>query len=193
MQVLTISSITSFTSASVCFSRSSKSFESQIMPYLMTSPIPSAKISSESVESVSLSQSTSAGCLKAPTRFFPPEISTAVFPPTDESTCARSVVGIWIKSIPLRKQAAANPVISPTTPPPSAMMKSLRVMFCSQRKSKISLSVLMHFDCSPCGKTKASHSKPPARKDFSTSSRYSFATVSSVIITVFRDDTTSEI
>ena len=49
-------------------------------------------------------------------------------------------------------EAAAKPVISPTTPPPRATMMSLLVMPLLQRKSYISAKFSMHFDCSPFGK-----------------------------------------
>ena len=43
-----------------------------------------------------------------------------VLPPTELSTWANNVVGICTKSIPRNNVAAAKPVMSPTTPPPSA-------------------------------------------------------------------------
>ena len=43
---------------------------------------------------VSVSQRTRRGCQKAPQRFLPRERSTAVLPPTEESTAASRVVGI---------------------------------------------------------------------------------------------------
>lgn len=49
-------------------------------------------------------------------RFLPSGISTPVLPPTEESTCASRVVGIWHSETPRRKVAAAKPVMSPTTP-----------------------------------------------------------------------------
>ena len=51
-----------------------------------------------------------------------------VLPPTDESTWASSVVGIWMKSTPRRRMAAAKPVRSPMTPPPKATIVSRRSM-----------------------------------------------------------------
>ena len=41
-----------------------------------------------------------AGCQKAPMRFFPAGVSMAVLPPTEESTMARRVVGIWTNLTP---------------------------------------------------------------------------------------------
>ena len=44
-----------------------------------------------------------------------------VLPPTEESTCASSVVGICTKRMPRRTMLAAKPARSPITPPPSAI------------------------------------------------------------------------
>ena len=52
--------------------------------------------------------------------FLPSGWLMAVLPPTDESTCASSVVGTCTKGTPRMKQAAAKPAMSPTTPPPRA-------------------------------------------------------------------------
>ena len=41
--------------------------------------------------------------------------------------------GIWHSDTPRRKVAAAKPVMSPTTPPPSAIIKSFRVMPAASR------------------------------------------------------------
>ena len=49
-----------------------------------------------------------------------------VLPPTEESTCASSEVGIWMKFMPRRTMPAAKPARSPMTPPPSAMTASPR-------------------------------------------------------------------
>ncbi len=62
-----------------------------------------------------------------PIRFFPYFVSNPDFPPTDESTIARSVVGICTTLTPLRYVAPANAVMSPTTPPPNATITSLLV------------------------------------------------------------------
>ena len=66
-----------------------------MQPYLMTSAIPSEKVRSGRVARVSGSISTPLGCQKAPARFFPALRSTAVLPPTEESTWESRVVGIW--------------------------------------------------------------------------------------------------
>ncbi len=42
----------------------------------------------------------------------------AFLPPMEESTCARSVVGTATRFIPLLYTDDANPVKSPTVPPP---------------------------------------------------------------------------
>ena len=68
----------------------------------MTSAMPLIYSRSGRVFKVSGSQSTAEGCQKAPARFLPPLKLTAVFPPTEESTIASSVVGICIKPMPLR-------------------------------------------------------------------------------------------
>ena len=60
---------------------------------LATSASPLAHSRSGSEVSVSVSATTSSGCLKAPTRFLPAGRSTPVLPPTEESTWASSVVG----------------------------------------------------------------------------------------------------
>jgi hypothetical protein len=49
---------------------------------------------------MSRSASTRRGWWKAPIRFLPRGVSMAVLPPTDESTWASRVVGIWMKSMP---------------------------------------------------------------------------------------------
>ena len=169
---------------SAIFSKRDLSF---IIPYFIASAIPSARISGVSVLSVSLSQITSAGCLNAPTRFFPAGISIAVLPPTDESICARSVVGICTKSTPLRYVAAAKPAISPVTPPPKAMIISFLVISFCERKSYILFKVSEFFEVSPFGNTKRLNEKPFSASDFSTASQYKASTTSSVIITVFLD------
>lgn len=46
-----------------------------------------------------------------------------------ESTCASHGVGTCMNATPLMEQAAANPAISPTTPPPGAMMVESRLAF----------------------------------------------------------------
>ena len=93
---------------------------SKIAPYLTTSASPARSSRGGRVASVAVSISTARGGWKAPTRFLPAGMSTAVLPPTEESTIASSEVGSWMQSMPRNQQAAANPARSPTTPPPSA-------------------------------------------------------------------------
>ena len=59
----------------------------------MTSPHESRNSSGEMVPRQSTSAMTLLGWKKAPARFLPASRSTAVFPPTDESTMASSEVG----------------------------------------------------------------------------------------------------
>ena len=74
---------------------------------------------------------------------------TPVFPPKEASTIERSVVGTFIKSIPLFIVDAAKPPISVTTPPPKFNSK----LFLSQpfidRKSHIFLQVSRFLKPSP--------------------------------------------
>ena len=58
-----------------------------------------------------------------------------VLPPTEESTCASSVVGICTKRMPRRTMLAAKPARSPITPPPSAITRSPRSRPISSRRS----------------------------------------------------------
>ena len=51
-------------------------------------------------------------------------VFTPVFPPIDESTCDKSVVGILINFSPLLKRLAAKPLISPVIPPPIDIKQS---------------------------------------------------------------------
>ena len=47
-----------------------------------------------------------------------------VLPPTEESTCANKVVGMFINFIPLLNKLAANPPVSPVIPPPTVRRQS---------------------------------------------------------------------
>ena len=106
----------------------------------------------------------------------------AVFPPTDESTMARSVVGIWIKPSPRRYVDAAKPVRSPTTPPPSATSASVRVSCCVASASRSRRYVAALLELSPCGKTNEQTRKPAASRLRCTVSPYSGHTASSETI-----------
>ena len=71
-----------------------------------------------------ISDITRSGCINEPIRFFPYLLLTPVFPPIDESTWERSVVGIFINFNPLLKILAAKPETSPVMPPPNEIMQS---------------------------------------------------------------------
>ena len=64
------------------------------MAIFTLSASPSAVCRGESVRRTSVSMSTARGWWNAPTAFFTPSRSMAVLPPTEESTCASSVVGM---------------------------------------------------------------------------------------------------
>ena len=80
--------------------------------------------------------------------------STAVLPPTEESTAARSVVGICTQSTPRMYAAAAKPAKSPTTPPPNATTKSLRVSSRAAKNSTVRANVASVFALFAVGKGK---------------------------------------
>ena len=86
---------------SMLSSRKLKNPLSQMMPYLITSARPAESCLLSSVLSVSVSITTDFGWWKAPIMFFPSGWLTPVFPPTEESTWASSVVAHWMKSTPL--------------------------------------------------------------------------------------------
>ena len=66
-------------------------------------------------------------------RFFPYLVLTPVLPPIDESTCDNKVVGILMNCKPLLNWLAANPLISPIIPPPTAIKQScLEKFFCNK-------------------------------------------------------------
>ena len=66
---------------------------------------------------------------------------TPVFPPIDESTCDKSVVGILINFKPLLNRLAAKPLISPVIPPPIEIKQSSLEKFFFKRISKILLTL----------------------------------------------------
>src|SRR3546814_11184022 len=86
-----------------------------IAPYLITSAKPARSSRAGSVASAAVSAITATGGWKAPTRFLPCGRSTAVLPPTEESTIASSVDGSCTQSMPRIQHAAAKPDRSPTT------------------------------------------------------------------------------
>ena len=74
-------------------SSSDKSAASPRNPYLITSAIPAANSRGGRVARKPVETNTPLGWWKAPARFFPARRLTPVFPPTELSTMARSVVG----------------------------------------------------------------------------------------------------
>lgn len=64
----------------------------------------------------------------------------------------KSDVGIWIKSTPLKYVEATNPVKSPITPPPNAIIKSLLVKLKSKSASYTVGNVLKFLVFSPGSK-----------------------------------------
>ena len=141
-----------------------KKSSSQMQPYFTTSAIPSMNTGRGRVSSVSGSMSTSLGWQNTPARFLPAFRSMAVLPPTEESTWASSVVGIWTKGTPRRMVAAAKPARSPTTPPPRAATPSVRVRpkFMKSSQSRASWEGFLLF--SPAGTGKKPHSNPAASR-----------------------------
>ena len=121
--------------------------------YLIISPQPQARSRSGSVSSACGSISTALGCEKTPIRFLPAGRSTAVLPPTLESTIARSEVGICTQSMPRIQSAAARPARSPITPPPSAITAELRVSPIAAKASSARTSSAGVLDASPAGIT----------------------------------------
>ena len=88
------------------------------------------------------SDKTKSGCIKDPIKFFPYLLLIPVFPPIDESTCARSVVGILINFNPLLKMLAAKPDTSPVIPPPKDIMQSFLLKLNLNNFSKIKFMLL---------------------------------------------------
>ena len=79
-----------------------KSLRSPAAPCLTASHQPAVSSRAGSVASVPVSTTTARGWWKAPTRFLPACVLTPVLPPTDESICARSVVGACRSATPRR-------------------------------------------------------------------------------------------
>ena len=73
----------------------------------------------------------------------------AVLPPIDESTIDSNVVGTWTNRTPLMNVAATYPIMSPMTPPPSAMMTVSRVHSCDSIQSSTSALVDLDLEVSP--------------------------------------------
>ena len=93
---------------------------------MTTSARPFRRSSSGSVVRSDGSQTTRAGQWKAPTTFFAPGRSIAVFPPIPASTWPTSVVGTAVHGTPRMCVAAANPTTSVVEPPPSATSEPSR-------------------------------------------------------------------
>ena len=74
-----------------------------------------------------------------------------VLPPTEESTCASSVVGTWTRCMPRSVTPAAKPARSPTTPPPSATTASRRSIRAARSPSTTFARAAKLFDASPGG------------------------------------------
>ena len=89
--------------------------------------------------------------------------STAVFPPTDESTIDNKVVGIATRFIPRIYVEATNAPISPTTPPPNVITMSFLVKLFSAKKLTIAIKLSAFLFSSPCGRTHFTSSKSLAR------------------------------
>ena len=68
-------------------------------------------------------------------------VFTPVFPPIEESTWDKSVVGILINFKPLLNRLAAKPVTSPVIPPPIEIKQSSLEKFFFSRKTKILLTL----------------------------------------------------
>ena len=98
-----------------------------------------------------------------------PAMSTAVLPPTEESTIASSVVGSCTKRTPRIQQAETKPARSPTTPPPSASTVTSRLAPASARACMASPKRYRVFSCSPAGMTKVLTCLPAS--DWQTRSR----------------------
>ena len=78
------------------------------------------------------------------------------------SLAASNVVGTWTKGTPRMYAAAAKPVRSPTTPPPSSISVVPRSHRCSRSASKIRFSVSQSLCCSPSGSVIVITSTPRA-------------------------------
>mmetsp|Transcript_2777 Transcript_2777/g.6690 ORF Transcript_2777/g.6690 Transcript_2777/m.6690 type:complete len:244 (+) Transcript_2777:2189-2920(+) len=129
-----------------------KSSASRISPYLTTSLTPDAVSRGGRDASAAGSVMTHAGWWNAPIMFLPRGWFTPVFPPTELSTIAITVVGAWMKPTPRWKDAAAYPVMSPITPPPNATKVDLRLNLHSSALSKIFSRTCIVLYCSPSGR-----------------------------------------
>jgi len=161
-------------SASACASSQAKKGSSPIAAPFTTSARPARYSRSGRVASVSMSANTARGWWNAPTRFLPAGRLTPVLPPTEESTIASSVVGIWMKSMPRIQQAALKPARSPTTPPPSAITQASRVAPSSASAASTRSTLAKLLCASPSSSRKLDHARPS--RPCATRPRYSGAT-----------------
>mmetsp|Transcript_10942 Transcript_10942/g.26574 ORF Transcript_10942/g.26574 Transcript_10942/m.26574 type:complete len:239 (-) Transcript_10942:80-796(-) len=167
-------------------SHTSKRLASQMAPVLMISAMPARNSRSarrgsrfEKPSRNAMSMNTTVGWWKAPMRFLPIGVFTAVLPPTDASTMARRVVGICTKGIPRMYVDATYPVRSPHTPPPSAMQHESRLNLFFSMKSSTSSLTLRSFVVSPEGTTLTKRVLPVARNFSSKVAPYRLYTFSS--------------
>lgn len=140
-------------SASACCCSHSKNTASPSAPYFTTSARPARSSRGGRVASTRVSAITARGGWNAPTRFLPAGMSTAVLPPTDESTIANRVVGSCTQSTPRIQQAAAKPARSPTTPPPRANTQASRVAPSAARASMARPNSASVLEASPAAST----------------------------------------
>ena len=120
-------------------------------PALITSARPLTYSADGSDSSTARSASTPAGGWKAPTRFLPASMFTAVLPPTAASTTASRVVGTRISRTPRSQVAATNPARSVVAPPPTPTMASLRVSRCPASRDHRSAATGTVLAASPAG------------------------------------------
>src|SRR5690606_32782760 len=161
-------------------SHHSKKPRSPSTPYLITSAYPAPISRGGSVASVSRSATTRLGWWNAPTRFLPAAALIAVLPPTLESTCASNVVGSCTKPQPRLRIAAAKPVRSPITPPPSASTGSPRSTSSASCQSTTRSRPAHDSAPSPGSSTSQRGSKPAALSAPSTVACQCVATFASV-------------
>ena len=174
--------------ASACPSSQSRNGASVMAPYFTTSARPARNSRAGRVASAAVSASTVRGGWKAPTRFLPWGRSTAVLPPTDESTMASRVVGSCTQSMPRIQQAAAKPARSPITPPPRANTQASRRAPSPARASITRLKEARVLEASPAGSTRRVTARPGtwSRSAASTRPAYSGATTSSLTTSACR-------
>ena len=117
-----------------------------------------------------MSASTNVGEWNAPTMFLASGRSHPVLPPVEASTIASSEVGTLIQRMPRIHAAAAKPVMSPTTPPPTATAKSPRPSSAERNARQMDMTVSIVFVSSPAGMVSPVAAKPALRSDARTRS-----------------------